>query len=855
MQSHRRAFLCLRHQILSNLKSNPPFSRSSTAFNRHSNPNSPSFLFSTSGFSHDHRRLGLKCLISCNFPPLTSNWSFKNAFNGVRSFATRLSESNNRPPKETIMLAGCDWEHWLVVVEAPDPKLTRDEIIDGYIKTLAHVVGSEEEAQMKIYSVSTRHYYAFGALLSEEVAYKLKDQPHVRWVLPDSYLDVKNKTYAGEPFINGQAVPYDPKYHEIWVRNHEASLRSNMKNKRRQRDPNSSRPRSISPPSASLSGSPNENWMPSAGSEYQAPQMSSVQSQEPGHSSLSVPSVSQQNEMPYAHPTSQTPQTSQLPNPPAVSQNQASQQNEMPYAHPTSQTPQTSQLTNPPAMSQNQASQYSQKQNQSSPWAQPPHEPSSTVDPNHQRWENQNRNWSPVVDSQNPAGGPSQMQNPAPQAFSESQAPYYSQIQTNSSPWTPTPPKPFSAMDPNNHNWSPVLGSSRNQARHPSQMQNPAPPPQPTPAMNLNYQSWGKQSPNGVPSPASHNQGGHLRQTAFSQSHAAEYCEIQNQLSPGAALPSEPSAITDENHHNWSNRSWTTSVGSQNKVGHTFQMQKPSTPGFSQSQVPPYSQMQNHSLPGNPPPRPEHSGLANPNYQSWSSRDQNWTSVSRSDNLTNPYQLQNQRHPPSPNPYTSAWNSLSQSWEPAPQYQSQSSQPPVSPHNFSYNSSQPAAPPKAMPSHMQSSNIDRGSVQPQIEHNGYSYRDIAHGAQSGGPQNGHPSNTSQCHTFQELHSSNAMASPQPQGWNNPNMNPFVQNNSFPSTNMGPEVQNQQFQGADTTRSLQNDNFQHKMGQANRQVDSYYGGTMPSYSNKSNMQPREYQERDMPVEEEYMYGPK
>jgi len=23
------------------------------------------------------------------------------------------------------------------------------------------------------------------------------DQPHVRWVLPDSYLDVKNKTYAG----------------------------------------------------------------------------------------------------------------------------------------------------------------------------------------------------------------------------------------------------------------------------------------------------------------------------------------------------------------------------------------------------------------------------------------------------------------------------------------------------------------------------------------------------------------------------------------------------------------------------------------------------------------------------------
>ena len=25
--------------------------------------------------------------------------------------------------------------------------------------------------------------------------------------------------FAGEPFINGEAVPYDPKYHEQWLRN------------------------------------------------------------------------------------------------------------------------------------------------------------------------------------------------------------------------------------------------------------------------------------------------------------------------------------------------------------------------------------------------------------------------------------------------------------------------------------------------------------------------------------------------------------------------------------------------------------------------------------------------------------
>ena len=48
---------------------------------------------------------------------------------------------SNRPPKETILLDGCDFEHWLVVVDPPQGDLTRDEIIDGYVKTLAQIVG------------------------------------------------------------------------------------------------------------------------------------------------------------------------------------------------------------------------------------------------------------------------------------------------------------------------------------------------------------------------------------------------------------------------------------------------------------------------------------------------------------------------------------------------------------------------------------------------------------------------------------------------------------------------------------------------------------------------------------------
>lgn len=48
---------------------------------------------------------------------------------------------SNRPPKETILLDGCDFEHWLVVMEPPEENASRDDIIDSYIKTLAQVVG------------------------------------------------------------------------------------------------------------------------------------------------------------------------------------------------------------------------------------------------------------------------------------------------------------------------------------------------------------------------------------------------------------------------------------------------------------------------------------------------------------------------------------------------------------------------------------------------------------------------------------------------------------------------------------------------------------------------------------------
>ncbi|XP_047337899.1 multiple organellar RNA editing factor 3, mitochondrial [Impatiens glandulifera] len=137
-------------------------------------------------------------------------------FNSSGSGYSPLNDSSpnwsNRPPKETILLDGCDYEHWLIVMEFPtDPKPTEEEMINSYVKILAEVVGSEEEAKKKIYSVCTTTYTGFGALISEELSFKVKGLPGVLWVLPDSYLDVPNKDYGGDLFVDGKVI-HRPQY-------------------------------------------------------------------------------------------------------------------------------------------------------------------------------------------------------------------------------------------------------------------------------------------------------------------------------------------------------------------------------------------------------------------------------------------------------------------------------------------------------------------------------------------------------------------------------------------------------------------------------------------------------------------
>ncbi|XP_057965619.1 multiple organellar RNA editing factor 8, chloroplastic/mitochondrial [Malania oleifera] len=242
----------------------------------------------------------------------------------LRCFSTRQTASSlndpspnwsNRPPKETILLDGCDFEHWLVVMEKPEGDPTRDDIIDSYIKTLAMVVGSEEEARMKIYSVSTKHYFAFGALVSEELSYKIKELPRVRWVLPDSYLDVKNKDYGGEPFIDGKAVPYDPKYHEEWVRN---NARANERNRRNDRPRNIDRSRNFERRRENMQNRVQRGNMP----PFQSPVPNTVGMQQSNNASGMPPNNAAASGMPQPNnmsgvppPNTGVPQSNNMPPP------------------------------------------------------------------------------------------------------------------------------------------------------------------------------------------------------------------------------------------------------------------------------------------------------------------------------------------------------------------------------------------------------------------------------------------------------------------------------------------------------------------------------------------------------------
>ncbi|CAJ2628104.1 multiple organellar RNA editing factor 2, chloroplastic-like [Trifolium pratense] len=140
-------------------------------------------------------------------------------FGGIRGDSTYSplnsgsspSNFNERPPNDMAPLfPGCDYNHWLIVMDGGGEGVTKQQMIDSYVQTLAKVLGSEEEAKKKIYNVSCERYYGFGCEIDEETSNKLEGLPGVLFVLPDSYVDPEYQDYGAELYVNGEIVQRSP---------------------------------------------------------------------------------------------------------------------------------------------------------------------------------------------------------------------------------------------------------------------------------------------------------------------------------------------------------------------------------------------------------------------------------------------------------------------------------------------------------------------------------------------------------------------------------------------------------------------------------------------------------------------
>ncbi|KAL4190478.1 hypothetical protein AMTRI_Chr07g25000 [Amborella trichopoda] len=178
---------------------------------------STTFLFRPLSLSSSFLRSSRPLLCHVQAPPShVSKLSIRCRVNrsGDSSYSPLNSSSNfsDRPPTEMAPLfPGCDYEHWLIVMDKPGGEgATKQQMIECYVQTLAKIVGSEEEAKKKIYNVSCERYFGFGCELDEETANKLEGIPGVLFVLPDSYVDVENKDYGAELFVNGEIVQRTP---------------------------------------------------------------------------------------------------------------------------------------------------------------------------------------------------------------------------------------------------------------------------------------------------------------------------------------------------------------------------------------------------------------------------------------------------------------------------------------------------------------------------------------------------------------------------------------------------------------------------------------------------------------------
>ncbi|GMY05128.1 multiple organellar RNA editing factor 1, mitochondrial isoform X2 [Fagus crenata] len=134
------------------------------------------------------------------------------ALYSARSTYNNNNNNNNEIGPDTILFEGCDYNHWLIVMDFPkDNRPAPEEMVRTYEETCAKGLNiSVEEAKLKMYACSTTTYVGFQAVMTEEESNKFQGLPGVIFVLPDSYIDPVNKEYGGDKYINGTIIPRPP---------------------------------------------------------------------------------------------------------------------------------------------------------------------------------------------------------------------------------------------------------------------------------------------------------------------------------------------------------------------------------------------------------------------------------------------------------------------------------------------------------------------------------------------------------------------------------------------------------------------------------------------------------------------
>ncbi|PQQ15364.1 multiple organellar RNA editing factor 1 mitochondrial [Prunus yedoensis var. nudiflora] len=125
------------------------------------------------------------------------------------------NNQNDKMDPDTVLFEGCDYNHWLIVMDYRKDNLPpAEEMVKTYEETCAKGLNiSVEEAKQKMYACSTTTYTGFQVVMSEEESQKFEGLPGVIFVLPDSYIDPQNKEYGGDKYVNGTIYPRPPPVH------------------------------------------------------------------------------------------------------------------------------------------------------------------------------------------------------------------------------------------------------------------------------------------------------------------------------------------------------------------------------------------------------------------------------------------------------------------------------------------------------------------------------------------------------------------------------------------------------------------------------------------------------------------